>query len=91
VCDAILAPVSPVPAWEFGAMSEDPLTMYLMDIFTVSLNLAGLPGLALPVGLTPEGLPVGMQLMGSPFDEARLLGIGNALFLALGDIGRPGL
>ncbi len=89
VCDALLAPVSPVPAWELGAKVDDPLTMYLMDIYTVSLNLAGLPGLAFPVGLTSGRLPVGMQLMGSPFDEAKLLGIGNALSLAVGDIGHP--
>ena len=91
VCDAIVAPVSPLPAWELGSKVDDPLTVYLMDIFTACLNLAGLPGLALPVGLTAARLPVGMQLMGGPFDEARLLGIGNALSLAIGDIGEPEL
>ena len=90
-CDAILAPVSPVPAWERGAKVDDPLTMYLMDIYTVSLNLAGLPGLAFPVGLTANRLPVGMQIMGSPFAEGTLLGIGNALSQAVGDIGQPNL
>ena len=93
VCDALIAPVSPVPAWKLGSKVDDPLTTYLMDIFTVSLNLAGLPGLAFPVGLAgSEGsrLPVGMQLMGSPFAEGALLGIGNALHAAVGDIGLPG-
>lgn len=91
VCDALIAPVSPIPAWTLGEKVDDPLTMYLMDIYTASLNLAGLPGLSLPVGLTPDRLPVGMQLMGNPFDEAHLLGIGNALAQAVGSIGTPDL
>ncbi len=77
-CDAILAPVSPVTAWNLGSKIDDPLTMYLMDIFTVSLNLAGLPGLAIPCGMV-DNMPVGMQLIGSPFDEANILSIGNCL------------
>ena len=85
-CDALLAPVSPVTAWKLGEV-HDPLQMYFMDIFTLSLNLAGLPGLALPVGLS-EGLPVGMQLMGRALDEALLLRIGKALADALGTEGQ---
>ncbi len=77
-CDAIIAPVSPVPAWKLGAIIDDPLQMYLMDIYTVSLNLAGLPGLAFPAGET-DGLPVGIQLLGRAFDEGTLLGLGAAL------------
>ena len=77
-CDALFAPVSPVTAWKLGSIIDDPLKMYLMDIYTVSLNLAGLPGLAFPVG-DAEGLPVGMQLIGKDFDEATILGIGNVL------------
>ncbi|HJD98327.1 Asp-tRNA(Asn)/Glu-tRNA(Gln) amidotransferase subunit GatA [Mailhella massiliensis] len=82
-CDMLLAPVSPVPAWQLGHMSEDPLQMYFMDIFTLSLNLAGLPGLSIPVGLS-EGLPVGMQLLGRAFDEGRLFLAGDKLTRALG-------
>ena len=77
-CDALFGPVSPVTAWKLGSIIDDPLKMYLMDIYTVSLNLAGLPGLAFPVG-EADGLPVGMQLIGRDFDEAGILGIGNVL------------
>ena len=82
-CDMLLAPVSPVPAWQMGHMSEDPLQMYFMDIFTLSLNLAGLPGLSIPVGMS-GGLPVGVQLMGRAFDEGRLFLAGDKLTRALG-------
>ncbi len=77
-CDAILAPVSPIPAWDLGAV-HDPIQMYLMDIFTLSLNLAGLPGLAFPTGATKNNLPLGMQLLGKPFDEGNLLAYGKLL------------
>ncbi len=77
-CDALIAPVSPVTAWKLGSIIDDPLKMYLMDIYTVSLNLAGLPGLAFPAGEV-DGLPVGMQLFGRPFDERTLLAAGGAL------------
>ena len=77
-CDALFGPVSPVTAWKLGSIIDDPLKMYLMDIYTVSLNLAGLPGLSFPVG-EAEGLPVGMQIIGRDFDEATLLDIGNVL------------
>ncbi len=85
-CDAILAPVSPLVAWKRGSVT-DPLQLYQMDIFTLGLNLAGLPGLALPVGFS-NGLPVGMQLMGRPFDEALLLRAGKTLADALGTNGQ---
>ncbi len=79
-CDVICGPASPVTAWPLGSMSQDPLKMYLMDIYTLSLNLAGLPGLSVPVGLGNEsGLPVGMQILGSAFSEGELLGIGRVL------------
>ena len=87
-CDVLLAPVSPVPAWKAGSIIDDPLKMYLMDIFTVSLNLAGFGGLAIPVGLA-GGMPVGMQIIGRPFDEVSMLGVGNVLFKRLGGIGAP--
>ena len=82
-CDMLLAPVSPVPAWKMGEMAGDPLQMYFMDIFTLSLNLAGLPGLSVPVGMS-NGLPVGLQLLGRAFDEGRLFLVGDKLTKALG-------
>ena len=89
-CDALFCPVSPVTAWKIGHKNDDPLQMYLMDAYTLSLNLAGLPGLSLPVGLGAEsGLPVGMQLMGLPFSEAALLRTGAALEAVLPAIGTP--
>lgn len=77
-CHALIAPISPVPAWDIGAMVDDPLKTYLMDVFTASLNLAGLPGLAIPVGRAGKR-PIGIQLMGREFDEAGLLSMGAAL------------
>ena len=89
-CDALLAPACPVTAWELGAHKNDPLTVYKMDILTLGMNLAGLPALSLPVGLGADSkLPVGMQIMGKAFDEAGILGIGNALERALPALGRP--
>lgn len=76
--DAVLSPVSPVPPFTLGEKLADPLAMYLVDVFTLPCNLAGLPGLALPCGFTREGLPIGMQLLGRPFDEATLLQLGRA-------------
>jgi aspartyl-tRNA(Asn)/glutamyl-tRNA(Gln) amidotransferase subunit A len=71
-CDVIVAPVSPTTAFKLGEKTESPLTMYLADIFTVPVNLAGLPGLALPSGIDRAGLPIGIQLIGPPFAESRL-------------------
>ena len=70
-CDLILAPTSPVSAFEIGdkSMQDNPINMYLNDIFTVSVNLAGLPAMSLPIGLDEKGLPLGMQLIGKSFDE----------------------
>ena len=70
--DLILGPTTPETAFSIGAKTDDPVSMYLQDIYTISLNLAGLPGMSLPVGFS-DGLPVGMQLIGNYFDEARLL------------------
>lgn len=79
-CDVICGPVSPVTAWPLNALTKDPLQMYLMDIYTLSLNLAGLPGLAFPVGLGEKShMPVGMQLLGRAFDEATLLAVANVV------------
>ena len=74
-CDALLSPTSPSAAFKLGEKSADPLAMYLMDIYTISINLAGLPGISIPCGFTGGGLPVGLQLIGRPFDEAGLLAI----------------
>jgi aspartyl-tRNA(Asn)/glutamyl-tRNA(Gln) amidotransferase subunit A len=76
-CDVVATPTSPVPAFRFGEKSDDPLQMYLADIFTVPANLAGIPGLSIPCGFT-EGLPAGLQLLGRPFDEETLLRLGAA-------------
>jgi aspartyl-tRNA(Asn)/glutamyl-tRNA(Gln) amidotransferase subunit A len=73
-CDVILGPTSPGTAFEIGAKIDDPVKMYLNDIFTVPAPLAGLPALSIPCGFDPSGLPVGLQLMGSYFSEAMLLG-----------------
>jgi aspartyl-tRNA(Asn)/glutamyl-tRNA(Gln) amidotransferase subunit A len=76
-CDALLSPTSPSAAFKMGEKSADPLAMYLMDIYTISINLAGLPGISIPCGFTSGGLPVGLQLIGRPFDEAGLLAIAH--------------
>ena len=89
-CDLLLTPTTPTSAWRFGAKAT-PLDMYLADVFTLSCNLAGLPGMSVPCGISPEGLPVGAQLLGKPLDEAALLRVGTAIekSVGLGDR-RPG-
>lgn len=74
--DAIFTPVSPTPAFKLGEKIDDPLTMYLSDIFTISVNLAGLPALSLPCGKI-DNLPVGLQIIGKPFEESKILEIGK--------------
>ena len=76
-CDALVTPTSPEVAFSLGSRTGDPLRMYLSDVFTVSANLAGLPGISLPCGFS-EGLPVGLQLLGPPLEEGRLLRIADA-------------
>jgi aspartyl-tRNA(Asn)/glutamyl-tRNA(Gln) amidotransferase subunit A len=76
-CDAIATPTTPAPAFRFGEKTDDPVQMYLADVFTVPANLAGLPALSLPCGLA-SGLPVGFQLVGRPFEEETLLRLGAA-------------
>ena len=75
--DALITPTSPIPAFKIGEKS-DPLAMYLCDIYTIGVNLAGLPAISVPCGFTASGLPIGMQLIGQPFQEANLLAIANA-------------
>jgi aspartyl-tRNA(Asn)/glutamyl-tRNA(Gln) amidotransferase subunit A len=72
-CDVIATPTSPTPAFKIGEKIDDPLTMYLSDIFTISCNLAGIPGISIPCGLTGDGLPVGLQILGKPLDEETVL------------------
>ena len=81
-CDALLGPTSPVPAFKIGEKVSDPLTMYACDIFTLSVNLAGVPAVSIPCGFTRSGLPIGLQLTGRPWDDAKLLGIGRSFELA---------
>jgi len=73
--DAIITPTSPTPPFKIGERTEDPLTMYPSDMFTVSTNLAGLPAISIPCGLTPEGLPLGLQIVGRAFDESTILNL----------------
>jgi aspartyl-tRNA(Asn)/glutamyl-tRNA(Gln) amidotransferase subunit A len=75
--DVLLTPATPTPAFRVGEKLDDPLAMYLNDVYTVTANLAGIPGLVVPMGTHPNGLPVGIQLLGRPFDEERLLQVGH--------------
>jgi aspartyl-tRNA(Asn)/glutamyl-tRNA(Gln) amidotransferase subunit A len=73
IVDLIVTPTSPTPAFGIGEKTDDPLQMYLTDIFTLSVNLAGVPGISIPCGFTTENLPVGLQLIGKHFDEETIL------------------
>ena len=77
--DAILTPATPTAAFPVGRKVDDPVTNFLNDVFTVPANLAGLPGMAVPAGLNAEGLPLGLQILGRPFDEATLYSIGRVI------------
>lgn len=72
-------PTSPIPAWEIGKMIDDPVTMYLADIFTVQANMVGIPAISLPIGKHSNGMPVGIQLMANKFEEAKLLAFSNSI------------
>jgi len=88
--DAILTPATPSAAFPLGAMANaDPVEMYLNDVFTVTVNLAGLPGIALPTGLDARGLPLGLQLIGQPWGEADLLNTAHVLESAAGFVSKP--
>ncbi len=78
VCDAIITPTSPSTAFKIGEKSDDPLAMYLSDIYTCTANLAGIPGISIPCGLSDEGLPIGLQLVGKNWSENTLLKLGDA-------------
>ena len=76
--DVLLCPTSPTPAFKIGEKASDPLAMYLSDVYTISANLAGIPGISIPCGFSSDGLPIGLQLMAKPFDEERLLRVAYA-------------
>jgi aspartyl-tRNA(Asn)/glutamyl-tRNA(Gln) amidotransferase subunit A len=77
-CDVILTPTTPTPAFKAGEKTEDPLQMYLTDIFTISCNLAGIPGISLPCGFSKEGLPIGMQFLGRSLGEETILNVASS-------------
>jgi aspartyl-tRNA(Asn)/glutamyl-tRNA(Gln) amidotransferase subunit A len=77
-CDVVMAPVAPTTAFKLGEKTDDPLTMYLSDIFTISVNLAGLPGMSIPCGYDGAGLPIGLQIIGAPFSEETMFRVGDA-------------
>ncbi len=77
-CDIILTPTTPTPAFKIGEKTDDPLQMYLSDIFTISTNLAGIPGISVPCGFTAAGLPIGVQFLAGHFEEGKLLQIASA-------------
>ena len=76
--DVILTPTSPTVAFDIGSKSNNPLEMYLADICTVSVNIAGLPGISVPAGVDSQGMPIGMQLIGNRFDESKILNVAYA-------------
>ncbi len=89
--DAILTPATPSAAFGLGEMADaDPVQMYLNDVFTVTVNLAGLPGISVPAGMDKQGLPLGLQLIGRPWEEADLLNSAYALERAAGFVSKPG-
>ena len=88
--DAILTPATPSAAFGLGEMTDaDPVQMYLNDVFTVTVNLAGLPGISVPAGLDSRGLPLGLQLIGRPWEEGDLLNTAYALEQAAGFVAKP--
>ena len=89
LCDVILAPTAPTAAFGLGEKSDDPLAMYLNDVFAVPASLAGLPAMSVPAGLNREGLPLGLQIIGRPFDEQGVLNAGLAIEQRAGFAARP--
>jgi aspartyl-tRNA(Asn)/glutamyl-tRNA(Gln) amidotransferase subunit A len=87
-CDVLLSPVAPTPAFKIGEKIDDPLTMYLSDIFTLSTNLAGIPGISLPCGFSTKGLPIGLQLLGNHFSEETLIKVAYNFEIAAGFAGK---
>ena len=88
--DAILTPATPSAAFGLGEMTDaDPVQMYLNDVFTVTVNLAGLPGISVPAGIDKTGLPLGLQLIGRPWEEGDLLNHASVLERAVGFVSKP--
>lgn len=87
--DMLLTPTTPSPAFAEGEKSGDPLEMYLNDIFTVTVNMAGLPGISVPAGMSQSGLPLGLQLIGKPFDEGNLLKAARVIEQSAGELPEP--
>lgn len=87
-CDLLVSPVTPTPAWQIGAKSNDPLALYLSDILTLSANLAGVPGMSVPCGFNRQGLPIGVQLQGPHFREELLLHAAYNLEQRAGVVGK---
>ncbi|MEW6126556.1 MAG: Asp-tRNA(Asn)/Glu-tRNA(Gln) amidotransferase subunit GatA [Acidobacteriota bacterium] len=90
-CDVIATPTAPTPPFKLGEKTDDPLAMYLSDIYTITVNLAGVPAIVLPSGLSSQGLPIGVQLIGNHFHEARLLRAAHNLEQAIGFDSKPSL
>jgi aspartyl-tRNA(Asn)/glutamyl-tRNA(Gln) amidotransferase subunit A len=88
-CDVVLAPTAPSAAFALGDKSDDPLAMYLNDVFAVPASLAGLPAMSVPAGLNREGLPLGLQLIGKAFDEQGVLDAGLAIEQRAGFSAKP--
>jgi aspartyl-tRNA(Asn)/glutamyl-tRNA(Gln) amidotransferase subunit A len=78
-CDVLLTPTAPTAAFAIGDNMQDPVTMYLNDVFTIPASMAGMPGMSVPVGLSADGLPLGLQLLGKPFDEATIFRAAQAI------------
>ena len=91
VCDALLTPATPSAAFGLDEKQDDPVAMYLNDVFTVTANLAGLPGMAVPAGLDGQGLPLGLQIVGKPFDEEGVFAVAGAVERAAGFAAMPGV
>lgn len=90
-CDALLTPATPSAAFGLDEKNDDPVAMYLNDVFTVTANLAGLPGMAVPAGLDAQGLPLGLQVVGRHFDEETVFAVSGALERAAGFTAKPGI
>jgi aspartyl-tRNA(Asn)/glutamyl-tRNA(Gln) amidotransferase subunit A len=76
-CDVIVGPTTPTAAFPVGAKADDPVQMYLNDIFTIAANLTGMPAMSIPCGFTSDALPIGLQIQGDYFDEARILNVAH--------------
>ena len=78
-CDALLTPTAPSAAFQIGENEDDPVKMYLNDVFTIPASMAGLPGMSVPAGLDSNGLPLGLQIIGRPWDEEMVLRVGQSI------------